>query len=31
MGYVAGNGEPFEQSVREIGRWDARLAGRPGD
>ena len=31
MGYVAGNGEPFEQSVREIGRWDARLAGRPND
>src|SRR3954451_19111438 len=31
MGYVAGNGEPFEQTVREIGRWDARLAGRPDD
>jgi membrane dipeptidase len=31
MGYVAGNGEPFEQSVREIARWDARLAGRPHD
>jgi membrane dipeptidase len=31
MGYVAGNGEPFEQSVREIARWDARLAGRPND
>ena len=31
MGYVAGSGEPFEQSVREIGRWDARLAGRPND
>jgi len=31
MGYVAGNGEPFEQTVREIGRWDARLAGRPND
>jgi membrane dipeptidase len=31
MGYVSGNGEPFEQSVREIGRWDARLAGRPND
>lgn len=31
MGYVAGNGEPFEETVREIARWDARLAGRPGD
>lgn len=31
MGYVAGNGEPFEQTVREIGRWDARLAGRRTD
>src|SRR3954452_14191894 len=31
MGYVSGNGEPFEQTVREIGRWDARLAGRPND
>src|SRR3982751_5558472 len=31
MGYVSGNGEPFEQTVREIARWDARLAGRPND
>jgi membrane dipeptidase len=31
MGYVAGNSEPFEQTVREIGRWDARVAGRPND
>jgi membrane dipeptidase len=31
MGYISGNGEPFEQSVREIARWDARLAGRPND
>jgi membrane dipeptidase len=31
MGYVSGNGEPFEQTVREIARWDARLAGRPDD
>jgi membrane dipeptidase len=31
MGYVAGNSEPFEQSVREIGRWDAKLASRPRD
>ena len=31
MGYVAGNGEPFEQTVREIARWDARVAGRPND
>ena len=31
MGYVAGEEEPFEQSVREIARWDARVRGRPGD
>jgi membrane dipeptidase len=31
MGYVAGDEEPFEQSVREIARWDARIAGRPND
>src|SRR3954470_5831903 len=31
MGYVSGSSEPFEQSVREIGRWDARLASRPND
>jgi len=31
MGYVSGNGEPFEESVREIARWDARVAGRPND
>jgi len=31
MGYVSGNGEPFEQSVREIARWDARLNGRQND
>jgi membrane dipeptidase len=31
MGYVAGPSDPFEQSVREIARWDARLRGRPGD
>lgn len=31
MGYVAGDEEPFEQSVREIARWDARLRSRPGD
>ena len=31
MGYVAGNGEPFEETVREIARWDARVAGRPND
>jgi membrane dipeptidase len=31
MGYVSGPGEPFEQTVREIARWDARLAGRPND
>jgi membrane dipeptidase len=31
MGYVAGDEEPFEQSVREIARWDARLRDRPAD
>jgi membrane dipeptidase len=31
MGYVAGEEEPFEQSVREIARWDARVRGRPDD
>ena len=31
MGYVAGEEEPFEQSVREIARWDARVGRRPGD
>ena len=30
MGYVSGDEEPFEQSVREIARWDARLRSRPG-
>lgn len=31
MGYVAGDEEPFEQTVREIARWDARLRSRPAD
>ena len=31
MGYVAGDEEPFEQSVREIARWDARVRARPGE
>jgi membrane dipeptidase len=31
MGYVAGDEEPYEQSVREIARWDARVRRRPGD
>jgi membrane dipeptidase len=31
MGHVAGNAEPFEQSVREIGRWNAWLRSRPDD
>jgi membrane dipeptidase len=31
MGYVSGDEEPFEQTVREIARWDARLRGRPAD
>ena len=31
MGYVAGDEDPFEQTVREIARWEARLRGRPAD
>ena len=31
MGYVAGGEEPYEQSVREIARWDARVRRRPAD
>jgi len=31
LGYVSGDEEPFEQSVREIGRWNARLLSRPAD
>jgi membrane dipeptidase len=31
LGHVAGNEEPFEQTVREIARWDARLRSRPDD
>ena len=31
MGYVAGEEEPFEQTVREIARWEARVRSRPDD
>ena len=31
LGYVAGDDEPFEETVRTIGRWEARLRSRPGD
>jgi len=31
LGYVAGDEEPFEQTVREIARWNARLRSRPAD
>ena len=31
LGYVAGDEEPFEQTVREIARWEARLRSRPAD
>src|SRR5688572_7392771 len=31
MGYVAGDEEPFEQTIREIARWEARLRSRPAD
>jgi membrane dipeptidase len=30
LGYVAGDDEPFEDSVRAIGRWDARIRRNPG-
>jgi len=29
LGYVAGDDEPFEETMREIGQWDARLRSRP--
>jgi len=29
LGYVAGNRDPFEQSVEEIGTWDWRIRARP--
>ena len=29
MGYVAGDMEPFEHSVREVGIWEARLRSHP--
>src|SRR5205085_11638587 len=31
LGYVAGEMEPFEYSVREIGRWNAILRAHPAD
>jgi membrane dipeptidase len=31
LGYVSGDEEPFEQTVREIARWDVRLRSRPTD
>jgi len=31
MGFVAGEEEPFEQTVREIARWEARVRSRPDD
>jgi membrane dipeptidase len=31
LGYVAGEGDPFEQTVREIGIWDWRLRQQPAD
>ncbi|HEX8639785.1 MAG TPA: membrane dipeptidase [Allosphingosinicella sp.] len=31
LGYVSGDEEPFEQTVREIARWNARLRSRPAD
>ncbi len=31
LGYVAGDGDPFEYTVRDIGIWDARVRSRPND
>jgi membrane dipeptidase len=31
LGYVSGDMEPFEYSVRDIGVWDRRLRAHPGD
>jgi membrane dipeptidase len=31
LGYVSGDMEPFEYSVRDIGLWDRRLRAHPGD
>jgi membrane dipeptidase len=31
LGYVAGEMEPFEHSVREIGVWNTRIEARPND
>ena len=29
LGYVAGDSDPFEQTIKEIGQWDAEIRGRP--
>ena len=29
LGYVAGDDDPFEDSVRDIGRWDSRIRRNP--
>ena len=31
IGYVSGDDDPFEQSIREIGAWDAFIRRRPDD
>ena len=31
LGYVAGEGDPFERTVREIGIWDWRIRRQPAD
>jgi membrane dipeptidase len=31
LGYFAGDSEPFEDSVRDIGRWDARIRRHSSD
>ncbi|MEP6784808.1 MAG: membrane dipeptidase [Sphingomonadales bacterium] len=31
LGYVAGDMEPFEATIRDIGVWDARLRSRPAE
>jgi membrane dipeptidase len=31
IGYVAGDGDPFEQTMRDIALWQARIRGQPAD
>ncbi|WP_414717436.1 dipeptidase [Steroidobacter sp.] len=31
IGYVAGDEDPFERTIRDIGEWEARIRAHPGD